>query len=63
MKFVWEYILIGDHETTTKRAKVIGGWIVRTESVMVHHLGQQNSSRSEALVFVPDPNHEWAIEE
>lgn len=61
MKFEWENLCtIGDMGTS--RAKVIGGWIVRSvawskrDHDWTFHL-------SESSVFVPDPNHEWTIEE
>ncbi len=46
INFDWECLL-----GTTYRAKVIGGWIVRNEEF----------ERSESMVFVPDPNHQWEI--
>lgn len=44
--FEWENLSNG----RARRAKVIGGWIVNTWA-----------DQSEALVFVPDPNHEWSV--
>ena len=45
MKFEWEELT-----DTTWRAKVIGGWIVRT-----------TSCSGIAMVFIPDPKHSWEI--
>jgi hypothetical protein len=39
----------------TKRAKVIGGWVIEYGS----HTNK--GSVSEALVFIPDRDHEWHI--
>lgn len=40
----------------TYRLKVYGGWLVRT--CWFDETGN-GTSRSEALVFVPDPEHKW----
>lgn len=61
MKFEWlriHKIGTADEQNITLRAKVIGGWIVK--SVYVKKL-KFKEKRSESLVFVPDPNHEWEI--
>lgn len=50
MKFQWEPIA-----EWAARAKVIGGWIVNTWS------HANNEVISEALVFIPDPEHKWEI--
>lgn len=57
--FEWEEL-----SRTTCRAKVFGGWVVRSYIVektrdpgfwaTVHHTRPGN-----ALCFIPDPNHEW----
>jgi len=61
IKFEWEQICeIGT--LSTLRAKVFGGWLVRTVA-WTHRWGdQQIQSLSESSVFVSDPNHEWEIE-
>lgn len=46
--FEWENLGNG----RTRRAKVIGGWIVNTWA-----------DASEGLVFVPDQNHEWKVKD
>lgn len=52
----WERI--GDFEY---RAKVFGGWLV--QCIDVHERTEyEPESRSIAIAFVPDPNHEWNIE-
>ncbi|MCP3681824.1 MAG: hypothetical protein GY861_03965 [bacterium] len=59
----WEEI-----ETNLERAKVPGGWLVRTYTD-VFHLDNGMSSGGEgwdwrvAMTFVPDANHEWVISE
>ena len=60
MEFKWEKI--DDYHV---RAKVFGGWLVKSfESV--HHWvnGQFHWGRDwrVAMAFVPDPNHEWNID-
>lgn len=49
MKIKFEWKRIGD---MTYRAKVIGGWIVE-------HIDCDRPT----LVFIPDSNHEWEIEQ
>jgi hypothetical protein len=48
MKFRWEQIGAFDY-----RAWVIGGWVFAS----VDH------NDSSAICFIPDPNHEWSIDE
>ena len=57
MKFEWE--TINDNDTSsTHRSPVIGGWIVRYN---YENIPRQNDTV--AMVFIPDPNHEWQIDE
>jgi hypothetical protein len=56
----WETLINQKHEPSTTRMKVIGGWIVRTADA-VWSEGTDQSTISEATVFVPDQNHEWEI--
>ena len=62
MKFEWETI-DGYHF----RAKVIGGWLVKAAEDVSHidEYGSVISGRDWriAMAFVPDPNHEWEIEQ
>lgn len=60
MKFEWEELKDEscDHFTTL-RAKIFGGWLVRTNEFT---FGELSIAESEALVFVPDPKHEWVID-
>lgn len=46
MKFEWTLI-----SNNTVRAKVFGGWIVRSYA----------GENEECMVFIPDPEHEWRI--
>lgn len=54
MIFKWEVCCAG-----TVRAKVFGGWIVNS-SESSSETGDEITSSS---VFIPDPNHEWTLEE
>ena len=56
MKFEWEKIdWIEKCQIRTWRAKVKGGWIVRTEA------WDECTGQSESMVFIRDINHEWNI--
>ena len=59
-----EFEVIDDHH---QRAKVIGGWLVKAYEDVTHVLpGQGLQSGWDwrvAMAFVPDPNHEWTIDE
>lgn len=50
IEFEWQKL-----DETTRRAKVIGGWIVHCCDIF------QNTGISEALVFVPDADHLWEV--
>jgi len=49
MKFEWEYIKCGAFPDTY-RAKVIGGWIVRSSYC-------DGDGNTISMVFIPDHNH------
>jgi hypothetical protein len=54
MNLGWEPILKGEYNETT-RLRVFGGWVLRVKKdTRPPHLG---------MVFIPDENHEWEIEE
>lgn len=61
MKFEWESIagkiFSKDEGNITRRAKVIGGWII-------NHIvwTSKAHAQSESMVFIPDPEHKWEIE-
>ena len=59
MKFEWQRINKprNTYDNITERAKVFGGWIVRTCEIN----DSNTESTSESMVFIPDPNHEWGI--
>lgn len=62
MKFKWEVLHIISQEkcgSSTHRVRVFGGWLVSNKSI----IEDKNQTISESMVFVPDPNHEWTIEE
>lgn len=64
MKFDWQIIHErrgGDVSDVTLRGKVIGGWLIK--SVYVDESSSCKPIREHALTFVPDPNHEWEINE
>ena len=48
MKFEWETLT-----TDTRRAKVLGGWIV---------LVTKDDGTNSSSIFVSDPHYEWSIE-
>lgn len=43
---------------SSNRAKVFGGWVFRTV-----YFEQEENIYSESSVFIPDPQHEWVINE
>ncbi|MFI5405445.1 MAG: hypothetical protein ACHQ1D_02910 [Nitrososphaerales archaeon] len=56
MKFNWEKIdFIENCQIRTWRAKILHGWIVRTES-------WSDQGLSESMVFIEDTAHKWEIE-
>jgi hypothetical protein len=59
MRFDWEkiYSNAGSVVGATYRAKVYGGWIVKSFEVN----DCNSETTSESMVFVPDPRHEWKI--
>lgn len=52
-KLHWEWEVLDAH---TNRAKVMGGWIVRSEYVL-----PKEKLCCTSMVFVPDHDHEWHI--
>lgn len=56
IQFEWE-IMDGsrDSQHRTFRAKVIGGWIVRSCFI------DEDFGTCESSVFVSDPKHEWRV--
>ncbi len=60
MKFEWEQIYLkADPEkikVSTWRAKVPDGWIICNNTSMGNNIAQ-------GVIFYPDPNHEWEVEE
>jgi hypothetical protein len=46
-----------DLHPTLERARVFGGWLIRTIS------GDDDSGSFYSITFIPDPKHEWKIEE
>ena len=61
MNFEWEQL-----DEWTNRAKVHGGWIVRTSTPVAHvnrdmYCGQREDYRI-STVFVPDLNHDWVVD-
>lgn len=60
IKFEWETIAYNPLQGITYRAKVLGGWLVRT-AICINQYGGSSVEESN-LIFIPDPNHEWEIE-
>lgn len=63
IKFKWETLFMEEKVNHTiingsMRAKVFGGWIVRS---MSHTFSEKNLSSTESSVFIPDRNHEWEV--
>jgi hypothetical protein len=58
--FEWERLHVNDRDYNwyeeTDRAKVFGGWIVRSQKSLEDRL-------CESMVFIPDPKHLWKIKE
>ena len=56
-----------DIDDNHQRAKVHGGWIVKTFENVIHDVyeGMMRDGWDwrVAMCFVPDPNHEWIIED
>jgi hypothetical protein len=48
MKIIFEWEKMSETFTDVHRVKVIGGWIVHTQSQV-----------GESMIFISDPNHEW----
>ena len=63
LKFEWERITVGGFGWT-ERAKVIGGWLVRTVAIGDINTQEQrlDSSPTIQMIFIVDANHEWEIE-
>jgi hypothetical protein len=59
--FGWEWLADSTH-WYTYRAKVFGGWVVRHLEWDTEKKGMPQPL-TVAMVFIPDPNHEWEIEE
>jgi len=63
---VMEFEIIDENH---HRAKVVGGWLVKAfESVLHDQSGCGNGMQEGwdwrvAMAFVPDPNHEWKLED
>lgn len=56
LEFKWEDIP-DSSVSTTLRAKVIGGWIVRTG----YFDPDRDIMTTESTVFISDPDHKWEI--
>ena len=61
MRFEWEEI-----DQYHQRAKVFGGWLVKATEDVIHNTEWQGMVGGWdwriAMAFVPDPQHEWAID-
>jgi len=59
----WEWELLESSmsdNSSTWRAKVIGGWIVKEE---VYNHDDLETPINSSMVFLPDRDHEWVIKE
>ncbi len=62
--FDWEVIHErrgGNVSDVTLRAKIIGGWVLKSVYVEEGKC-HDNLIREHALVFISDPEHKWEIE-
>ena len=59
ISFEWQLIYNNDH-CSTRRAKVIGGWIIKNSS-WGNGTDYEDGPMCESMVFVTDPFHEWTI--
>ncbi len=56
----WEMINLLNY-----RARVFGGWVLKTYEPVVHDRGEQRQgmidgwNRRVSTCFIPDPKHEW----
>lgn len=58
LNFEWEEL-----DKNTKRAKVIGGWILHHDKHALAAKGKESHILcSESMVFIPDPGFQWRIE-
>ena len=60
MKFEWEKI-----DDYTQRARVLGGWLVKTFEDVAHKTDDGMNDGWDwrvAMAFVPDPNYDWKID-
>lgn len=63
MSFNWEVINEND-SNITKRAKVVGGWILVDAQVCIDiSFSNQLSIISNGMTFIPDAKHKWKIED
>lgn len=64
MKLEWEKIACcdgGDTPYCTERLGVWGGWIVKNYTI--YNCPEfEDTNISESMVFIPDPKHEWEID-
>jgi len=56
--FKWEIISYFEGFSETKRAKVIGGWIVKCED---YDTEVGTYAQSQSMIFIADPSHEWEV--
>jgi len=64
MELTWETIqLSADKQSRTDRMMVIGGWLVKTFSlVQIQNLGALASDVKVTSNFVSDPAHHWVVD-
>lgn len=63
MKFEWEMLSSENYfmgyMMSTHRAKVLGGWLVLNRN----YCNGKETSISESMIFIPDPEYKWVITE
>lgn len=55
----WEQIETNHRYDEIYRAKVKGGWMIKSVSATPN--GEDRPLDSRQLTFMPDPNHEWQL--
>jgi hypothetical protein len=67
MNFDWQRIFKNHNSgvggTSTARAKVPGGWLINNVTYTEVICNGNERNISESMCFVPDPNHEWEVDE
>lgn len=59
-KIEWQWEILDENPASaTKRAKVIGGWVLVHQTY--YDLGTQKARLCESMTFIADRDHEWHV--